>query len=125
MKISRKLISAVMTRTVCRVGVEQSASQALKLMQAQSVSSVLVIEDELLLGIITERDIVRALSRSGDLRSLSCVDLMQSPVVTVPGTTFRFFTSSSMVPGFPVTRSAGALSILCSSAAPSSCITVT
>jgi len=86
MNISRKLISAVMTRTVCRVGVQQSASDALKLMQKNSVSSVLVIEDELLLGIITERDIVRALNRSGDLRTLGCVDLMQSPVVTVEGT---------------------------------------
>jgi CBS domain-containing protein len=87
MNISRKLISAVMTRTVCRVGVHESAGDALKLMQQKSVSSVLVIEDELLLGIITERDIVRALSRAGDLRTLGCVDLMQSPVVTVAGTT--------------------------------------
>jgi len=87
MNISRKLISAVMTRTVCRVGVHETAGDALTLMQAESVSSVLVIEDELLLGIITERDIVRALNRNGDLRTLGCVDLMQSPVVTVAGTT--------------------------------------
>lgn len=87
MTISRKLISTVMTRTVCRVGVHETAGDALTLMQHQSVSSVLVIEDELLLGIITERDIVRALARNGDLRTLGCVDLMQSPVITVAGTT--------------------------------------
>jgi CBS domain-containing protein len=87
MNISRKLISAVMTRVVCQVGVEETARDALALMHARSVSSVLVIEDELLLGIITERDIVRALKRTGDLRALGCVDLMQSPVVTVSGST--------------------------------------
>ncbi|MCM2251557.1 MAG: CBS domain-containing protein [Ramlibacter sp.] len=83
MNISRKLISAVMTRKVCQVGVEQTAKEALALMQSHSVSSVLVIEDELILGIITERDIVRALHDNGKLKSLSCVDLMHAPVITV------------------------------------------
>lgn len=87
MSIRAKLISAVMTREVCRVGVDETAKGVLKLMQAQSVSSVLVIEDELILGIITERDIVRALHGQGNLDKSSCVDLMQSPVMSVEGAT--------------------------------------
>jgi CBS domain-containing protein len=85
--IRRKLISAVMTRDVCQVGVDQTAKGVLALMQLKSVSSVLVIEDELILGIITERDIVRALHGNGKLSELGCVDLMQSPVMSVEGTT--------------------------------------
>lgn len=87
MNIARKKISSVMTRTVCRVGVHESAWDVLALLQQRSVSSVLVIEDEMILGIITERDIVRALHRGRDLQALGCVDLMQSPVITVTGTT--------------------------------------
>lgn len=87
MNISRRAISAVMTRSVCHVSIEQTARDALALMQRHTVSSVLVVEHEMILGIITERDIVRALHCNGKLKALSCVDLMQSPVVTTPATT--------------------------------------
>lgn len=87
MNIARKKISSVMTRTVCRVGVHDSAWDVLALLQKRSVSSVLVIEDEMILGIITERDIVHALHRGQELEALGCVDLMQSPVITVTGAT--------------------------------------
>ncbi len=87
MNISRRAISAVMTRDVCHVGIQQSAKDALALMQKHTVSSVLVTEDEMILGIITERDIVRALQCNDKLKALSCTDLMQAPVVTTPATT--------------------------------------
>ena len=87
MSIRRKLISAVMTRDVCKVGVEHTAKGVLELMQQKNVSSVLVVEDDMILGIITERDIVRALHGNGNLRTQGCVDLMQSPVISVEGST--------------------------------------
>jgi len=83
MDTNRKRISAVMTRTVCQAGTDLAAADMLALMQSKSVSSVLVVEDEMILGIITERDIVRTLHHKGNLKALSCVDLMQSPVITV------------------------------------------
>lgn len=87
MDTNRKPISAVMTRTVCQVGIDQTAVDTLALMQTRSVSSVLVVEDEMILGIVTERDIVRALHQNGNLKALGCIDLMQSPVITVTDTT--------------------------------------
>ncbi len=83
----RKLVSAVMTRNVCQLGIDETAMQALALMRSHSVSSVLVVEQELILGIITERDIVGALQRAGSLNALGCADLMQSPVITVTAET--------------------------------------
>lgn len=83
MDTNDKPISALMTRTVCEVPTDWSAAQILEKMQAMSVSSVLVVEDRLTLGVITERDVVRNLHRKGGLKSLSCTDLMQAPVVTV------------------------------------------
>ena len=86
MDANTKPISDLMTRTVCEVTTDFSAAQILELMQRKSVSSVLVVEDRLTLGIVTERDVVRNLHRSGGLRSLGCTDLMQAPVVTVEQT---------------------------------------
>lgn len=86
MDTSKKPISELMTRTVCEVKTDYSAAQILELMHRKSVSSVLVVEDRLTLGIVTERDIVRNLHRAGGLKSLGCTDLMHAPVVTVEQT---------------------------------------
>lgn len=86
MDTNKKPIAELMTRTVCEVKTDFSAAQILELMQRKSVSSVLVVEDRLTLGIVTERDVVRNLHRSGGLKSLSCADLMQAPVITVEQT---------------------------------------
>jgi|GEM_PF-1667368 len=86
MDTNKKPISDLMTRTVCEVRTDYSAAQILELMHRKSVSSVLVVEDRLVLGIVTERDVVRNLHRSGGLKSLGCTDLMQAPVVTVEQT---------------------------------------
>lgn len=86
MDTNDKPISQLMTRTVCEVPTDWSAEQILDKMQAMSVSSVLVVEERLTLGVITERDVVRNLHRKGGLKSLSCTDLMQAPVVTVEQT---------------------------------------
>lgn len=86
MDTSKKTIAELMTLTVCEVKTDFSAAQILELMQRMAVSSVLVVEDRLTLGIITERDIVRNLHRKGGLRALGCADLMQAPVVTVEET---------------------------------------
>ena len=86
METNKKPISDLMTRTVCEVKTDFSAAQVLELMQRMAVSSVLVVEDRLTLGIVTERDVVRNLHRKGGLQGLSCADLMQAPVVTVEQT---------------------------------------
>lgn len=83
MNKQQKPISEIMTRTLCQVGPNQTALDALTRMRSKSVSSVLVVENGAILGIITERDIVRAVHTHGDLRSMGCTDLMQSPVVSV------------------------------------------
>lgn len=86
MDSKNKPISELMTRTVSEVGTAYSAEQVLDAMRSKGVSSVLVVEERLVLGIITERDIVRNLHRKGGLRELGCTDLMQAPVVTVEQT---------------------------------------
>ncbi len=76
-----------MTRKVCQLGPQQPALEALSLMRGQRVSSVLVTRNRAILGIITERDIVQAMHQRTDLKALRCVNLMQSPVITVSAAT--------------------------------------
>lgn len=83
MSIHRKLISQVMSRRVLTVNVHKPAGDALLAMQTQKVSSVLVMDAGMVLGIITERDIVRAWYNDPTIARDSCADLMQSPVITV------------------------------------------
>ena len=83
MSNKQKPISEIMTRTLCQVGPNQTAIDALARMRSKSVSSVLVVEDGAIRGIITERDIVRAVHNNGNLKTMGCVELMQSPVVSV------------------------------------------
>lgn len=83
MNNTQKPISEIMTRTLCQVGPTQTAIDVLARMRSKSVSSVLVVEHEAILGIITERDIVRAVHRTGNLKTMGCTDLMQSPVISV------------------------------------------
>ena len=83
MKPSQKPISAIMSRKVSQLGPDRPAMDALALMRSQSVSSVLVVENQLMQGIVTERDVVRGLHARTDLKRLRCADLMQSPVIAV------------------------------------------
>jgi len=83
MDTNSKRITEVMTSKVWQVDVDQTAEATLALMQHKSVSSVLVTEGEMILGIITERDIVRAVHQGAAIKTMNCADLMQSPVVTV------------------------------------------
>ena len=79
----QKTISEIMTRTLCLVGADQPVIEALTRMRSKSVSSVLVGDSAAVEGIITERDIVNGLHASADFTSMSCAELMQSPVLSV------------------------------------------
>lgn len=83
MNSHQKPISEIMTRNVCQVGSEQTVLDALARMRSKSVSSVLVVDDDELRGIITERDFVRAVHSSVDFKTMKCSGLMQSPVVAM------------------------------------------
>lgn len=82
-----KRITEVMTSKVWQVSADQTAEATLALMRHKSVSSVLVTEGETILGIITERDIVRAVHQGAEIKAMHCIDLMQSPVITVTAET--------------------------------------
>jgi CBS domain-containing protein len=56
----------VMATRLHAVGPDETVGEAVAVMAQQRVGSVLVMEDERLVGIFTERDTVRALSQAHD-----------------------------------------------------------
>lgn len=86
-------IKSVMDRSkVLTASPETSVVDAAKLMEQKSVSAVLVISQEKLVGIFTERDAVfRVIARGMDVRTTPLGDVMTpSPVTVTPEKTFGY-----------------------------------
>ncbi|BBB26263.1 EAL domain-containing protein [Amphritea japonica] len=80
---------AVTLNTICSIDVLHAAPQdsilvILRRMRQSHVSSIVIIEQNAPLGIITEKDIIRLVSTSDpDLELLTAADIMTSPVKTM------------------------------------------
>lgn len=86
-------IKSVMDRSkVLTASPETSVVDAAKLMEQKSVSAVLVISQEKLVGIFTERDAVfRVIARGRDVRTTYLGDVMTpSPVTVTPEKSFGY-----------------------------------
>ena len=78
-------VSEIMSTSLTTVGPESTLGEAATLMGGHQVGSVLVCEGEQLVGILTERDIVRALSTAFDAPSRPVVEWMsKDPTTTTP-----------------------------------------
>lgn len=73
----------VMTKKIISVDKNSTVSDAAKKMSEADVGSVLVNDQDDLVGIITDRDIaVRGVAKDTDLKSTCCNDIMTQNVVT-------------------------------------------
>jgi CBS domain-containing protein len=84
-------VREIMSTELATVDPSALLTEAARVMSAARAGSVLVIEDEALVGIFTERDILRALgySSSADLARVSSVSkwMARDPVTIGPDTT--------------------------------------
>jgi len=80
-------VSEIMSKLLTIVEPEVTLGEAATLMGERHVGSVVVCEDNRLIGILTERDIVRALSREHDAPQRPVVEWMtKDPTTTGPDT---------------------------------------
>lgn len=81
-------VREVMSTDVVGVGPEVSVTEAVSMMSRRAIGSVLVLDGESLLGIFTERDVLRTLleSSSADVARTSPVSrwMTREPVTIVP-----------------------------------------
>ncbi len=80
-------VSQVMSKTVYTIDSESGISGAAKLMARRDVGSLVVTAKGKPVGIVTERDIVKQLSRGGDALRKNLGALASKPLVTVTPTT--------------------------------------
>ena len=76
-----------MTKATLSDAPDDSLAQASSKMWGQQTGSLLVMEGEQLIGIITERDVLKAVAHEDDPHSVKVRDVMTKDVVTIgPGT---------------------------------------
>ena len=77
-------VKEVMTRDVVALRPQQPFAQALAFLAQHRFRHLLVIDaDARLAGVISDRDLLRCMSRESDLERLTVADIMWSAVVTV------------------------------------------
>jgi CBS domain-containing protein len=80
-------VSDVMTKASVTESADESLRDAAARMWSQQTGSLLVMDGEKLVGIITERDVMKAVARGTDVDSTSVRSIMSDEVVTVAADT--------------------------------------
>jgi CBS domain-containing protein len=90
--LSERVKNVMERKRILMASPKTSILQAAKLMARKKVSAVLVVEDELLVGIFTERDAVfRVIARGMDVQTTFLADVMTpSPQTVEPDQTFGY-----------------------------------
>ena len=83
-------VEDLMSSSLCTVDPESSLAEASTLMGERRVGSALVLEGGRLVGIVTERDVVRAMSNAHDAPLRPVAEWMtKDPGVVAPGTSIK------------------------------------
>ena len=83
-------VSEIMTKATVTDAAQDSLAEAAARMWNAQTGSLLVMEGEHLLGIVTERDVLRAIAHGMDPNQVPLKDLMRTDVITVgPQTTLK------------------------------------
>ena len=83
-------VSDIMTKATVSDQTHDTLAEAARKMWEQQTGSLIVMEGEVLAGIITERDILKAVATGTDLEKTKVEDVMVRDLVTIhPGTSLR------------------------------------
>jgi predicted transcriptional regulator len=83
-------ISEIMTQAAVTDSAEDTLTEACERMRHAQTSSVLIMDDDRLVGIITERDIVKTIAQGLDPKETRVKDVMTTDIVTIgPMTTLK------------------------------------
>ncbi len=74
------------TSVVYSITGEETVFESAKLMTKNKISSLVIVSDYKPIGIITERDIVKAITEEKDLKNIKVTEVMTSEPVTLKNT---------------------------------------
>jgi CBS domain-containing protein len=72
-----------MTKRVLTIESQETVFEAAKLMSQKEVGDLIVVDNEMPVGIVTERDFVRRVMARGKTLDTKVSDVMSSPLVTI------------------------------------------
>ena len=83
-------ISEIMTQAAVTDSSEDTLTEACDKMRHAQTSSILIMDGDRMIGIVTERDVVKAVAQGLDPKETRVKDLMTSDIVTIgPMTTLK------------------------------------
>ena len=83
-------ISEIMTKAAVTDSADDTIAEACEKMRHAQTSSILIMDGERLVGIVTERDVVKAVARGLDPKETRVKDLMTTDMITIgPMTTLK------------------------------------
>jgi len=75
----------MMTPVIITLDAEASLGEAMRLMVEKDIGSVVVTREDKMVGIITERDVVKKICVDHECALMKVADVMSSPLVTIDG----------------------------------------
>ncbi len=79
-----KPLADIMSRTLVEISPVQMIAAAAEIMAQARISSLVVVENDVAIGIVTERDILRALITGVEPQATAIRAIMSSPVISAP-----------------------------------------
>lgn len=76
-------ISEIMTQAAVTDSADDTLMMACEKMRQSQTSSLLVMDGDRLVGIVTERDVVKVVARGGDPKETRLKDIMTTDIVTI------------------------------------------
>ncbi len=76
-------VSEVMTKEVVTVGPHYNVADVASLMDAKGIGSVIVLEDDRVLGILTERDILKVIGSGDDPKNVAAHEALIDDLYTI------------------------------------------
>jgi CBS domain-containing protein len=76
-------VNDLMTKRTLTIGLENTISEAAQLMSQKGVGDLIVVDHEMPMGIVTERDFVRRIVAKGRPYDTKVSDVMTRPLITI------------------------------------------
>jgi CBS domain-containing protein len=76
-------VKSLMTKRVLTIESKETVLEGAKLMSQKEVGDLIVVDNEMPVGIVTERDFVRRIMARGKAFDTKISDVMSSPLVTI------------------------------------------
>ena len=90
-------VAEIMSWDVCKIQSKESVAEAAQAMSSRDISSIVAMDNEEVVGVLTQRDLLTKVLRNGkDPQSTIIEEVMSSPPVCVPPSYSVFSASRSM-----------------------------